>query len=61
MSYHITVGYQPNSKKFPFALNTEADQIPLTRSELETLKFEIECALMDSDVNFQGEIAHECA
>lgn len=60
MSYHMTIGYQPGGR-YPFALNTEADQIPLTRSELESLKFEIECALMDSDVNYQKEIAHECA
>lgn len=48
MSYHITISYREG--KYPFALNTEADQIPLTRAELESLKFEIECALMDSDL-----------
>ena len=51
MSYHITVGYQAG-KKYPFALNTEADQIPLTRSELESLRLEIECALLGSDPDY---------
>ena len=45
MSYHITVDYRPEGK-YPFALNTEADQIPLTREELESLKHAIDVALM---------------
>jgi len=51
MSYHITVDYRPEGK-YPYALNTEADQIPLSRAELESLKFEIESALLDSDPNY---------
>ena len=63
MSYHITVGIH-GGKKYPFALNTEADQIPLTRSELESLQFEIDCALKDTDPNWHEptskEIRNEC-
>lgn len=48
MSYHITVDCQvgrfPESK-YPFALNTEADQIPLTLPELESLRNEVDIAL----------------
>lgn len=51
MSYHITIDRRPGGK-YPFAMNTEADQIPLTRAELESLKFECECALMDSDPGY---------
>ena len=52
MSYHLTVSIQPEGK-YPFALNTEADQIPLTREELEALRFEVECALLDTDPAFE--------
>lgn len=45
MSYHMTIGVQPEGKRFPFALNTEADQIPLTKQELQALKQECEEAL----------------
>lgn len=48
MSYRITVLFHPEGK-YPFLLATEADGIPLTRSELETLKFEIDVALMEDD------------
>jgi len=48
MSYKNTILSRPG-EKYPFLLATEADGIPLTRAELETLKFEIECALMDDD------------
>lgn len=55
MSYHITIDYRPGGK-YPFAMNTEADQIPLTRAELESLKFQCECALMESSVSFSDQI-----
>lgn len=55
MSYHITVGYQPEGR-YPFALNTEADQIPLTRDELEALRDEINQALNHSATRFQTRI-----
>ncbi len=45
MSYHLTIGVQPWGKKYQFVLNTEADQIPLTKEELEALKKECEEAL----------------
>ena len=45
MSYHLTIGVQAEGKKYPFALNTEADQIALTKEELEDLKKECEEAL----------------
>lgn len=45
MSYHITIGVQSGNRRYPFALNTEADQIPLTREELEDLKQECTYAL----------------
>jgi hypothetical protein len=48
MTYHITVGVQPGSR-YPFALNTEADQIPLTKEELEELKDECTYALAQLD------------
>lgn len=54
MSYHLTVDYRPEGK-YPFALNTEADQIPLTREELESLKHACEVALLDSDPNYNEE------
>ena len=49
MSYHITVGYQPTKSRYPFALNTEADQIPLTKEELEDLRNECTYALAQLD------------
>jgi len=48
MSYKNTILSRPG-EKYPFLLATEADGIPLTRAELETLKFEIEVALMKTD------------
>lgn len=51
MAYKMTIDYRPEGK-YPFALNTEADQIPLTREELESLKHACECALLDSDPNY---------
>ena len=68
MSYHLTIGTNQGGL-FPFALNTEADQIPLTRAELESLKFEIERVLLDTDQNYgpmpaypitYEEMIHEC-
>lgn len=49
MSYHLTIGVQPNAKRYPFALNTEADQIPLTKEELEDLRNECTYALAQLD------------
>ena len=43
--YHMTIGVQAGAEKYPFALNTEADQIPLTKEELEDLKNECAYAL----------------
>lgn len=43
MSYKNSILSRPG-EKYPFLLATEADGIPLTRAELETLKFEIEVA-----------------
>ena len=48
MSYKNTILHRPG-EKYPFLLATEADGIPLTRAELETLKFEIDVALMEDD------------
>ena len=48
MSYKNTILHRPG-EKFPFLLATQADGIPLTRQELEALKFECEVALMEDD------------
>jgi hypothetical protein len=44
VSYHITIDYRPEGK-YPFAMNTEADQIPLTITELEALRNQCQEAL----------------
>lgn len=48
MSYKNTVLYRPEGK-YPFLLATESDGIPLTKEELEALKFECEVALREYD------------
>lgn len=48
MSYRNTILHRPG-EKYPFLLATEADGIPLTRGELETLQAEIDVALMEDD------------
>ena len=50
MAYKNSILHRPG-EKYPFLLATEADGIPLTREEAETLKFELECALMVEDGN----------
>ena len=49
MTYRMTINVQPNAKHYPFALNTEADQIPMTKEELEDLKNECTYALAQLD------------
>lgn len=56
MSYKNTILHRPG-EKYPFLLATEADGIPLTRAELETLKFECECALIEDDEYAAGQDA----
>lgn len=49
MTYQITIDVQAKNSRYPFALNTEADQIPLTKEELEDLKNECTYALAQLD------------
>jgi hypothetical protein len=49
MSYKTSILFQPTRGKYPFLLATEADGIPLTRKEVEALRFECEVALMEAD------------
>ena len=48
MSYRNTILHRPG-EKYPFLLATEADGIPLTREELETLQAEIAVWLREDD------------
>lgn len=49
MSYKTSILFQPTRGKYPFLLATESDGIPLTKEELEALKFECEVALREYD------------